>query len=399
MTRKRSELPFSKTRIQALPQPSKGRGYHYDTQTPGLCVCVTENGTKTFYLYRWLAEQKRPIRYRIGAFPGVTVEQARRKAAELNGAIATGDDPQGKRRAARDVPTFGDLWEHWLETHAKLHKKTWQEDVRIYDYYFASWKGRKLSNIRRVDVQRLHARVGRENGIYQANRVLELLRAMFNKADDIGFRGENPGVGVKPFREQSRDRFLLPSEMPAFFKALAEEESEAVRDAVYLLLFTGARLGNVLAMRWADLDMGRGVWRIPETKGGFPVVVPLTPPALDVLVRRHQQCNGSPWVLPGRGGHLTTLRHAWGRILQRAGIDDLRIHDLRRTLGSWQAIQGASLLTIGKSLGHTDPKATAVYARLLLDPVRESTTRATAAMLAAGGMLEAPKEEQDDGEA
>jgi integrase len=203
-------------------------------------------------------------------------------------------------------------------------------------------------------------------------------------------------VGVKPFREQSRDRFLLPDEMPRFFQALAAEPNETARDAILLLLFTGARLGNVLGMAWADIDFGRAVWRIPETKGGRPVVIPLTPPAMEVLRRRHETRGESPWVLPGRTGHLTTLRHVWKGFLARAEITDLRIHDLRRTMGSWQAIQGASLLTIGKSLGHTDPSATAIYARLLLDPVRESTTQATTAMLTAAGMLPAPKTEGGD---
>lgn len=397
MAAKRSELVFSKTRIQGLPLPAKGRTYHYDARTPGLCVCVTDKGTRTFYSYRWV--QSRPVRVRIGAFPAVTVQNARKKAAEINAAVARGEDPQAKRRQARQEPTFGDLWEHWLETHAKLHKRTWQEDVRVHDQFLTRWANRRLSSVRRVDVQRLHARVGRENGIYQANRLLELVRAVFNKAEDIGFRGDNPGVGVRAFREKSRDRFLVPEEMPRFFQALASETNDTARDAILLLLFTGARLGNVLAMRWADIDFGRAVWRIPETKNDQPVIVPLTPLALDVLHRRSRIQGNSPWVLPGRTGHLTTLRHVWKGFLARAGITDLRIHDLRRTLGSWQAMQGASLLTIGKSLGHTDPAATAVYARLLLDPVRESTTQATAAMLAAGGLLEAPNEQEGENDA
>lgn len=390
---KRSQMAFTQARIRALPTPSRGRAYHYDTQTAGLCVCVTEKGTRTFYCYRWLPAHEKPVRVRLGAFPAMTVGQARDQTAEINAAVARGEDPQAARQQSRDEPVLGDLWEHWLETHAKPHKKSWREDVRLFERFLERWRSRKLSGIRRADVQRVHARIGRENGRYQANRFLELVRAMFNRAEDLGVQVRNPGAGVKMFKEDSRDRFLTPDEMPRFLKAVAEEPSETIQDAILLLLFTGARKSNVLGMAWQDVDLGRAVWRIPETKSGKVVVLPLVAPAMAVLERRAERRGNSPWVLPGRNGPLATIRHVWKGLCARAGVEDLRIHDLRRTLGSWQAMQGSSLLTIGKSLGHTDPSATAVYARLLLDPVRESTDQATAAMLAAGGLLEGPEEE------
>jgi integrase len=242
-----------------------------------------------------------------------------------------------------------------------------------------------LSTIKKADVQALHARVGTENGIYQANRLLALVRSMFNKAEELGYRGDNPGQKIKLFKEQSRDRFLQPGELKAFFAAL-DAEDDIVRDFYIMLLLTGARRSNVEAMAWADVDLQAAYWRIPETKAGMPVVVPLVAPALTILMARADMANGSPWVFPGRKGkHIANPKDAWKRLVKHAGLSDVRPHDLRRSLGSWMAGQNTSLPIIGRALGHKTAVATMVYSRLSLDPVREAVDRATSAMLAAGG--------------
>ena len=233
-------------------------------------------------------------------------------------------------------------------------------------------------------MQSLHAQVGRENGIYQANRLLALIRSMLNKSDEIGHRGENPAKKIKLFKEQSRDRFLQPDELVGFFAAL-EAEDDLVRDFYLVSLLTGARRSNVQTMRWEDVDLNAGYWRIPETKAGMAVLVPLGPPARSILAARHANGNG-PWVFPGRNGnHLANPKGAWARICTAAGLANLHPHDLRRSLGSWMAGQNTSLTIIGKALGHKTPQATMIYSRLSLDPVREAVDRATTAMLTAGG--------------
>ena len=224
---------------------------------------------------------------------------------------------------------------------------------------------------------------------------------MFNKADELGYHGENPAKRIKLFREQSRDRFLQPDELKAFFAAL-EGEDDIVRDFYMMLLMTGARRFNVQTMAWADVDMQAGYWRIPETKAGMPVLVPLVAPALAILVARSETANGSRWVFPGRKGkHIANPKGAWARIVERAALVDVRPHDLRRSLGSWMAGQNTSLPIIGRALGHKTAVATMVYSRLSLDPVREAVDRATAAMLVAGGqtrLLAPPTHGGDDDE-
>lgn len=229
-----------------------------------------------------------------------------------------------------------------------------------------------------------------------ANRTLALIGAMFGKAAALGFTGPNPARGVKKFPSHSRERFLHADELPRFFKAVSEEPNGTMRDFVWLALFTGARRANVQAMRWDQLNLERGTWRIPQTKSGDPQTVHLPAPALEILKRRQAESESdeadskNPWVFPGRGrsGHLEEPKGAWNRICERAGLGvglkgGVVIHDLRRTLGSWQAATGANLPVIGKSLGHKQQNTTAIYARLDLDPVRQAVDKATAAMLAA----------------
>lgn len=379
-------LKFTKKLLLRVEPPPRGRLYFYDTETPHLLFQITENGARSFYVYRRV--DGRPSRIRLGGFPELTVEQARKKAERINGQIAHGEDPQAKRRAASAEMTLGDLWKRY-EEHAASRStaKTRDNDERLWRCHLETWSKRRLSDIRRVDaIARLES-IAKESGKAVANRALQLLRRLYNYArDHLEVRLENPAVRLPFFEEKARDRFLTAAEMPAFFESLEAEPDALLRDFFKLCLFTGARRGNVQAMRWEELDLESGVWRIPESKNGEPLRVTLSPVALEILKRRGKsRKNGSPWVFPSRGktGHLTEPKSAWKRLIARAGITGLRIHDLRRTLGSWQAAGGAGLPIIGKSLGHRSSAATAIYARLDLDPVRQSVNVAVAAMLQA----------------
>ncbi len=202
---------------------------------------------------------------------------------------------------------------------------------------------------------------------------------MFSKAIEFSFWNKtNPAHGIKKFKEHSRDRFLQSDELPRFFQALADEPNAIFRDYFLMLLLTGARRSNVLQMKWEDISFDRNEWRIPRTKNDTSQIVTLTDEAVTILKTRQNEANNQ-YVFPGIG-------KAWTRILQRAGFTNLRIHDLRRTMGSWQARTGASLAIIGKSLNHKCPTTTAIYARLDLDPIRASLEKATAAIFMAAGL-------------
>ncbi|MCG2685361.1 MAG: site-specific integrase, partial [Planctomycetales bacterium] len=228
----------------------------------------------------------------------------------------------------------------------------------------------------------------------------------YNRAkDSLGYEGDNPALGIKRFSEEKRDRFLHADELRAFFVSLQAEPNAMLQHFFLLCLLTGARRGNIQAMRWDEIDFNTALWRIAgeDAKAGIPIVIPLTTAALDVLHARQEANGTSPWVFPSRGkhGHIVEPKAAWKRIIERAGLVDVRPHDLRRSLGSWMAITGAGLPVVGKMLGHTQASTTQIYARLSIDPVRQAAEKATTAMLAAGGrmkLLTAPEEKGGDDE-
>jgi integrase len=389
----KSKFNFTKRAVAALPNPPKVRAYFYDTKVAGLGIAVSPLGRKVFLLYRKVGG--RPERVPIGLFPDVTVEQARGRASELNGAIARGENPADSKRQVRDEMALKELFDQYGELHAS-EKRTWPEMQRMFRVYLHRWHLRKISAIRKLDVVALHANLKRTRGPYLANRVVELLGSMFGRAiSDWGWKGTNPAAGVTPSKERKRKRFVLPEEAGAFFRALDAEPNETIRDYIYMSLFTGARRANVEAMRWAHIDWPRAVWSIPaeQAKEDEEINIPLVPPALDIL-RRRKQTASCEWVFAGRGstGHLVEPKRCWQRILASAGLSDLRLHDLRRTMASWQALTGASLPVIGKSLGHAaGSPATAIYARLTDGPVRESMQKGTTALLLAGKVNKAEK--------
>ncbi|MBX9696982.1 MAG: site-specific integrase [Alphaproteobacteria bacterium] len=209
------------------------------------------------------------------------------------------------------------------------------------------------------------------------------MKAIFNKAIEWGWENDNPAKGIKKFKEKARDRFLHPDELPLFFESLEEEPNEHIKDHFYVALLTGARKSTILSMRWDDINFERQEWLIRETKNGEKLRVPLVAKVLEILTLRLQKYGKADWVFQGKGktGHLIEPKSGWKRILERANIKDLRIHDLRRTVGSWQAATGENSYIIGGTLGHKDQKSTAIYARLNIDPIRSSLERATEAML------------------
>lgn len=382
------QINFTKKTIDALPIPEPGkRDTYHDTKTAGLQLRVTSTGAKTFSVYR-RTKGGSPERLTLGRYPDMTIEKARKSAAEINLHINAGKNPADRLREAKREMTLNDLFQEYMERRAAFNRRP-DKPQATYRLYLSDWNNRKLSSIKHEEVDRLHKKIGRNIGQVTANIVLKLLHVMFNKAINEWriWKGENPAHGIEKFPEQSRDRFLQSDELPRFFLAVAEEENQTIRDYVLMSLLTGARRSNVLAMRWQDISFDRHEWRIEETKNGTPQTVALSPEAVEILLNRKSSDNGV-FVFPGTGkaGHLMEPKKGWKRILERAGIDNLRIHDLRRTLGSWQAKTGASLAIIGKSLNHKNQNTTAIYARLDLDPVRDSVNKATSAMLTAAGL-------------
>lgn len=378
-------INFTRASIEKLPLPQDGRVVYRDLKTKGFEVWVSSHGTKVFYFLRKLRGTQKLIRIKIGGFPEMSVEEAKRQASLYNLEVEKGNNPLQSIQDYKAEPFFSELFNDYIERHSKVHKKTWKEDLTNYRLYLEELGKKKLSEIVKKDIALIHNGITKKGHPRTANKVLALLSSVFNWAISTGLFNDNPVKGIKKNREVSRDRFLGQvdtTEMQRFFDAVLAESNKTIRDYILISLFSGARRNNILSMRWSDLDLERGLWYIKITKNGTPQTVTLCPEAISILTERKKDTN-SFFVFPGTGqsGHLKEPRKGWKRILKRAGIEDLRIHDLRRSFGSWQAITGASPLIIGKSLNHKNIQSTAIYSRLNIDPVRLLVNNAVAAMM------------------
>lgn len=394
-----TRFSFSKEKLLALPVPEAGkRDTYHDTKAIGLQLRVTSTGAKTFSVYRRL-KGGQPERLTLGKFPAMTVEQARKAAAAVNAEIEAGASPAGAKRALKQEPTLAEFFTEYGKRHGAA-KRAWHDDRQRFRDYLQGPLGKlKLSAITRPMIANALSEAEKAGkSVATVRNIRALASGVLAKAVEWGYLDTNPAQGVKVAgRKVSRDRFLQAGELPRFFAAVAEEPSVTMRDFVLLALLTGARRANLCAMHWQEIDLAAAVWKIPETKNGEPQSVTLCPEAVAILESRKEATAGG-FVFPGTGktGHIQEPRKAVERIMKRAEIpfgrnvqNGVTLHDLRRTLGSWQARAGASLAIIGKSLNHKSQQATAIYARLDLDPVRQSVNTATAAMLEAGGLKDA----------
>ncbi|WP_316354689.1 tyrosine-type recombinase/integrase [Candidatus Trichorickettsia mobilis] len=375
-------INFTKKAIEDIELPASGkRNYFYDTKIKGLELVVTDKGNKSFKVYKKF--DGKPIRINIGVFPNLSVEQARRAAQLILADLAQGKNPNDQKSQSQDELTLGKMFKIFMERYSKPNKKTWKADEQDIPRFLGHLFDRKLSAINKQEIQLLHEQIKLNNGLVQANRLLSRFLALYNKAIEWGYTTINPGLSIKKFKERSRERFLHPDKLPRFLSALEEEENETIKDYIYISLLTGARKSNVLSMQWADVNMQRKEWVIPITKNGDQQQVHLVDKAIEILGKRASKYGANKFVFEGTGstGHLIEPKKGWKRVLKRAGIENLCIHDLRRTLGSYQAALGANSYIIGKSLGHKSQAATAIYARLSLDPVKKSVEKATQAIL------------------
>jgi integrase len=406
---------LTKRTIEALPIPSEGRVEYRDTEDRYLRMVVSAEGRHTWRYVRKVLGRTRF--YTIGTYPEMTPDEARRESKVVGAEYDAGRDPAVEKKRLRDLLTWADLFKWYMESHAIPHKRTWKYDKDMNRLYCSKWQVKPYSAITVDFVTQWHKKIGRAIGKHKADRVLAMVKTVFSKALEAEvIEGKNPAATVRKFytdpRQYARDRFLSGDELSRLLKTLGEYHDQDMSDFVMVALFTGARRGNVQAMRWQDMDrsdLDKPTWNIPGevSKNGEPMKVMLVEPVLSILNRRYEghaktdRTDKTPsprgeYVFPSKRGnsktpHLVEPKKAWASICKSAGLENVRIHDLRRTLGSWQANLGASLQIIGASLGHKSMKSTEVYARLTDDPVRASVGGAAVAMLQAANGKEVTK--------
>ncbi len=384
---------FTVASLGRVKPPTSGRAYVYDLGEPGLAMLTTSSDHRAWYFYRKV--NGRPVRLKLGDVADLSIENARKLARKHKGAIAEGRDPAEERRIKRGEMTLAELWKLYCDEHAALNctPNTRRADKSLYETCLRDKFGaRRLSGIKPAEVKAQHT-VLSKRGTTTANRAIQLLRRLYRFASDqYDLDLKPPTASVKPNNEESRGRFLNADELQRFFAAL-EPEEQIWCDFFHLCVYTGARRGNIQAMKWADVDLKSRMWTIPGTefKNRTTTAIALPDEAVNILRRRCNEAdNDTEWVFPAqrvktrkdgvKTEHVGQPTSVWRRILRRSGIKNLRMHDLRRTKGAWMASAGASLTMIGTALGHKDHRATQIYSRLTDEAARQHSDKVAKAM-------------------
>ncbi|MBL1436718.1 MAG: integrase arm-type DNA-binding domain-containing protein [Rhodobacteraceae bacterium] len=392
-------MKLTKRAVDAL-KPAEARFMAWDSEISGFGLRVSPTGRKS-YVFRYRASGGRTGRSRepvIGVHGAITPDQAREIARSWAALVAAGGDPAADRESLRKAPTVSNLLDRFITDHAERNNKpsTVRNVKQAIENHLRPALGRiKVRDVTRADISKLHGSL--RSTPYQANRALALLSKAFSLAEVWGLRPDssNPCMRVQRFEEKSRERFLSEKEFAALGEVLAKaERGELIpkgRDApayvspqaiaaIRLLLFTGARVSEILGLRWEFINGENNTAELPDSKTGKKTIY-LPPAALEVLNGLERPANGKGYVVRGGRGAgdasqpLVNIKKPWGVIRSAAGLDGVRLHDLRHSFASAAIAGGMSLPMIGALLGHRDVKTTARYAHLADDPIRAAAAQ------------------------
>lgn len=374
-------MPKLTKRIVDAAEIRASEYFIWDDDIPGFGLRVLPSKRKS-YIVQYRAG-RRSRRMSLGLSTVLTCEQARARAIAIIAAAKNGEDPAAKRDADRQAVTVKELAERFDKEHISVRVKesTAKGYRRMLERVIIPALGRhRVTEVTRADIAKIHHDL--RHIPYDANRCLEVISKMFNLAEMWGLRpeGSNPRKHIKKYPEEKRERFLSAAELRRVGQVLREMEEEGIElpsaiAAVRLLILTGCRLGEIMTLKWEYVDFGGKALRLPDSKTGAKVVH-LGQPAVEVL-QKIERVEKNPWVIVGTkpGARLSDLQPFWQRVRARAGLKDVRIHDLRHTFASTAVTAGQGLPMIGKLLGHTQVQTTARYAHLAADPVKDAAER------------------------
>lgn len=376
----------------------------WDSVLPGFGLCVAPSGLKTFILRYRARHPLAPKRFvKLGNYGPVTPDDARRKAVQILGQVAEGKDPAFESIQANLMAiSFADACDRFLTQHVKAKRKPNTASLygHLLDHKIKPFFGnRHFMKVTRQEVSQLHHSLKDTPVI--ANRAISCLAALYSWAGRTGLieEGFNPATRIEKFREVPKDRFLTTTEIGRLGRALDEAEtvgiaysvdmtkpkakhaakpdnrmvvySPFVVAAIRLLILTGCRVGEILNLRWREVDLERGLLHLPDSKTGRKTVLlgASAVKTVDGLARSGE------YVISGSEPNRprTDLKKPWEAIRSRAGLNDVRLHDLRHTFASVGAGAGLGLPVLAKLLGHSQVKTTAKYAHLADDPIRRAS--------------------------
>ena len=348
----------------------------------GFGLRIYPSGKKAFvYDYRFEGRKQMKV---IGRYGDITLSQALDQCKKDVADILNKKNPLAEKKKAALGDTIKQLCERYIAKQVPKKKTGAEDERRIKAHILPAWGAHKIAAITRQDVCSLHTKIGKniyrgKPTIYEANRVLSLASSLFSLAIKEGMveaTYPNPAIGVNKNREDPRDRYVEAAELPRLIEAIENEPNQYARCALWLYLLTGCRKHELLKAKWSDIDFNRKELRLPDTKNGKTHYLPLSDAGMAVL-EKIPKIEGNTYIIVGKnpGCHLVNIDKPWQRIRKQAGVEDIHIHDLRRTVGSWMAQSGNSLHLIGKVLNHSSESTTKIYARFAQDQVSDALNK------------------------
>ena len=373
-----TSINFTKSAINALSTPASGRAEFKDAKTPGLHLRVSSSGVKTFSLFKRV--NGKPERVTLGRFPELTVEQARRKAAEMNGKIAMGVSPSTeKRRAITAAKTLGEFFEDYVAVRKQLKASTITDMRRSFRETFPDWMKKPANQITSSMVQARHSKFGQEHSEARANLAMRYLRALFTfiAHHEPTLAGLQNPVAILTktrgwFRVQRRNSLIKPHELGGWLKAIEQLESDW-GDYFLFLLLTGLRREEALSLRWEDVDFIGKTFMVRDTKNHSDHELPITDGMFAILARRRLSTDGRATsekvFVDAQGRTLSNYRYALNTIEKKSGVR-VTPHDLRRTFASIAEGLDISGYSLKRLLNHTTSDVTQGYVILNIDRLR-----------------------------
>lgn len=386
-------LPLRSAGLPSLKCPDGIQKIDYcDSLCKGLVLEVRATGGRTWYV-RFTNARGRRRQLRLGDANDLSLAEARVLAQEHRHAVALGRDPAEERQALRQVPTLATFVAETFLPAIQISKKSWHQDESLLRNHILPALGNKhLDAITRNDVQAvIQKRIAQKASAGSVNRVIILIRFLFNQAIRWNIAGvtSNPTKDIPLLKlNNQRQRFLTPQEAQRLLDAVKQSSNPLLGPIVAFLLLTGARKREVLDARWDCIDWNRRIWKIPISKSGRARYVPLSDSAMLLLRQRQLQCTTNAdrkrceWIFanPETAKPYRCISRGWLTARSNAGLDDLRIHDLRHSFASFLINNGRSLYEVQKILGHSTARMTERYAHLAHDTLLDATNTVSVAL-------------------